>query len=113
MGQARAVGMIEEHGGGKQLFRLRAWPQIPGPAIGLVLFFGLLSALGAYDQAWFAALALGVGAIGIAVVAVADCANAMRVWNEAIAEYTSAENELADLRTVPGSPRAHSSEMTS
>ena len=58
LGYVRAVGMIEEHGAGKQLFRLRAWPHIPRPAIGLLLLLGLLAALAAYDQAWLAALAL-------------------------------------------------------
>ena len=38
LGQVRAVGMIEEHGAGKQLFRLRAWPQIPARRSGCFFF---------------------------------------------------------------------------
>ena len=62
-GYIRAVGMIEEHGAGKQLFRLRAWPRIPAPAIGLIVILSCyFPALAAYDQAWLAAVVSGVGA---------------------------------------------------
>ena len=91
LGYVRAVGMIEEHGAGKQLFRLRAWPHIPRPAIGLFVLLGLLAALAAYDQAWLVALVLAVGVLGIALIARAECAKAMQAWNEAIAEYAPAE----------------------
>ena len=96
LGCVRAVGMIEEHGAGKQLFRLRAWPQIPRPAIGLLLLLGLLATLAAYDQAWLVALTLAVGALGIALIARAECAKAMQVWNEAIVEYAPAEAQSAE-----------------
>ena len=32
-GSIRSLAMVEEHGGGKQLFRLRAYPTVPPPAL--------------------------------------------------------------------------------
>ena len=77
LGCVRAVAMIEEHGAGKQLFRLRAWPQIPRPAIGLLFFWVFFAALAAYDQAWLAVLVGELG-LGIALITRAECAKAMQ-----------------------------------
>lgn len=86
LGFVRAVAMIEEHGSGKQVFRLRAWPRIPSAALGLFLLLGLLAALAAHEQAWFVALTLTIGALGVALIARADCAKAIRTWREAVVE---------------------------
>ena len=96
LGYVRAVGMIEEHGAGKQLFRLRAWPHIPRPAIGLFLLLGLLAALAAYDQAWLVALVLAFGVLGIALIARAECAKAMQAWRDAVDEYAELETSFAE-----------------
>jgi cellulose synthase/poly-beta-1,6-N-acetylglucosamine synthase-like glycosyltransferase len=89
LGSIRVIGMVEEHGAGKQLFRVRAWPRVPRMAIGLFVVLALCAGLAAYHQDWVALLPLAVGAIAIAVVARADCAKAMRSCRDAIDEYTS------------------------
>ena len=111
LGYVRAVGMIEEHGAGKQLFKLRAWSHIPCPAVGLLIPLGFLAAYAAYDQAWLAVLVLVSGVLGIALVARAECAKAMQVWNESVAEYAPAEAQSADVRLVSGTTRVHDNEI--
>ena len=106
LGSVRAVGMIEEHGAGKQLFRLRAWPHIPRPAIGLIVVLGLVAALAAYDNAWFVAGVLGVGALVVALVVRAECAKAMQAWKSVVRDYAPAEAQSASARSVSGSTDA-------
>jgi hypothetical protein len=79
--------MIEEHGSGKQIFRLRSWPHIPRPVIGVLVLLAALATFAARDQAWLVTLALGLGALAIALIARAECARAVRVWNAAVLEY--------------------------
>lgn len=60
LGGARLLATVEEHGGGKQLVRFRAWPRW-SPLGGLVLLALLaLALLAAADGARFAALLLGL-----------------------------------------------------
>ena len=67
LGCIRAVAMIEEHGAGKQLFRLRAWPQIPRPAIGLACRSGVYLQRSLLTiKPGLSLLRLGAGALGIA-----------------------------------------------
>jgi glycosyltransferase involved in cell wall biosynthesis len=113
LGYVRSVGMIEEHGAGKQLFRLRAWPHIPRPLIVSLFPLGSLAALAAYDQALLPALVLGAGAIAITMIARAECAKAMQVWNEAVAEYAQADVQLADVRLGSGATSPHTTQMAS
>jgi hypothetical protein len=102
LGSVRTVAMIEEHGAGKQLFRLRAWPRIPRPASGLLLLLSLLATLAAYDQAWLVALALAVGALGIALIVRAECANAMQTWRNAVDEYAGLKWGFAESSRIDG-----------
>jgi hypothetical protein len=87
LGSVRALGTIEEHGAGKQLFRLRAWPYIPIPLIVLITITGLVSVVAAYDHAWIAAFSLGATALVILLMARAECGKAMEVWRSVINEY--------------------------
>ena len=106
LGYVRTVGMIEEHGGGKQLFRLRTWPHIPRPVIALLVILSLLAAAAALDQAWLAALVLGVGALGLALKARAECARAVRIWCDALSEYASAKSKVRSLSGTAESVRS-------
>ena len=90
-GSVRALAMIEEHGAGKQLFRLRAWPTVPIVGIGLVVFLIAGAVLAAADSAWVAAFALSGGAFALLLCAYADYAIAMKVWSQAVKEYASAD----------------------
>jgi GT2 family glycosyltransferase len=83
-GSARGILMVEEHGSGKQLFRLRAWPRVPGAALLLVAFLVAGACLAAVDASWAAmATLLGV-ALAVALVAYADCAVAVSVWRQGL-----------------------------
>jgi hypothetical protein len=68
---------VEEHGGGRQLVRLRCWPEIPvrGPLLFVTLAALALGA--AHDTAWAAAAVLGLGALLPALKAVQESAIAM------------------------------------
>ena len=100
LGGIRAAAMIEEHGAGKQLLRLRVWPHMPPPAIGLIVILGLLATLAAHGQAWLAALALGAGVLGIALMARAECAKTKQAWCDAIDEYVG-PNQLGLTDSTP------------
>jgi len=49
-GRARLLMAVEEHGGGKQLFRLRVWPKWPRPGLIVIALTGLLAVAAALDQ---------------------------------------------------------------
>jgi O-antigen biosynthesis protein len=76
-GMARMLMGLEEHGGGRQLVRLRCWPHIP--MRGLVLTGGLatLALAAAHDHAWLAAAVLGLGAMLPILKAVEEGGTAM------------------------------------
>ena len=93
--------MIEEHGAGKQVFRLRAWPRIVRPAVAFFLLLGFLAALATYDQSWAVAMILASGALGVALIVWAECAKAMRIWRDALIEYASAES-ATEVRSSTG-----------
>jgi lysylphosphatidylglycerol synthetase-like protein (DUF2156 family) len=82
--------MVEEHGSGKQLFRLRAWPHIPLPVVGLIVVLSLTAALAAYDEAWVVAVIVGFGALIFALAARAEYAKAMKAWKDAVRDYAQA-----------------------
>jgi O-antigen biosynthesis protein len=52
LGTARAQLVIEEHGDGKQLVRLRFWPVFSAPAMVAVCLFSSLAMVAALDLAW-------------------------------------------------------------
>jgi hypothetical protein len=57
-GGLRALGVVEEHGAGTQLFRLRIWPRCSWPSIALTLLCVALTVGAIWDQAWVAVVAL-------------------------------------------------------
>jgi GT2 family glycosyltransferase len=59
LGAARLHMAVEEHGGGKQLVRFRAWPRYSSEGIGTLLLLSALSIWAAFDHAWLAAALLG------------------------------------------------------
>ncbi len=90
-GSVRVQAMTEEHGAGKQMFRLRACPQLPSSIAVTTMVLVGTSAMAAYDQAWPAAIALVVGAAVIGYSAYRDCAVAARHWCDAVADYSRIE----------------------
>jgi GT2 family glycosyltransferase len=86
-GSIRCIAMVEEHGNGKQLFRLRAWPKVPVTAIGAIGFLSILAGYAMLDGAFVAAISLGGAAALLIFLAYADCAVAMKFWRNAINHY--------------------------
>jgi hypothetical protein len=84
LGAARLLVAIEEHGSGRQLVRLRAWPRgRPGwLAVGASL--ALLAAGAAADGAVVAAAALAAATLGIIVRVGLDCGSALASVREAL-----------------------------
>jgi O-antigen biosynthesis protein len=91
-GSIRAIAMVEEHGSGKQLFRVRAWPKVPGQALFISFVVSALATLAAYDNAWIATVPLGFGGLGIAMLIRANCVKAMTTWMDAMDEFASLDH---------------------
>jgi hypothetical protein len=75
-GGVRSQMAVEEHGGGKQLLRVRTWALISPIALLLILLFSLLSLLAANDQAWLVTTLLISMVVGLAISMYQDCAAA-------------------------------------
>jgi GT2 family glycosyltransferase len=103
LGAARVRMAVEEHGGGKQLVRFRAWPRFWIEGIGAVLLLSALSVGAAFDHAWFATALLGAGAMMLILRVLWECAVAMTAVLQAL-------EELPD-DTVVLSGTVNSSEM--
>ncbi len=73
-GTLRLLMATEEHGGGKQMIRLRSWPRISAFGIGLTLVLAILTVFAAVDQSWYAYLILGVLSSATAIRSIGDCA---------------------------------------
>jgi hypothetical protein len=93
-GGIRVVAMVEEHGDGKQLFRLRTWPKIPGAC--LVIEFALMIAAGLAFLDSAAVASAGLAAMGSAVgfLMYTDCAFATSEWSEAVHRCATRDNSL-------------------
>ena len=81
--------MLEEHGAGKQLFRVRSWPHVPVIATGLFVVLACVAAVATYEKELLAGLPLGLAALAIAALARADCARGMRSWRAVAQDYFS------------------------
>jgi cellulose synthase/poly-beta-1,6-N-acetylglucosamine synthase-like glycosyltransferase len=83
-GSLRVLMGIEEHGAGKQMIHLHSWPKVSVFGTGLTIILALLTALAAFDDAWYAYFILG-GLSAFAVVRlIGDCAGATGCYLEAI-----------------------------
>jgi uncharacterized membrane protein (DUF485 family) len=107
-GSIRALAMVEEHGRGKQLFRMRAWPKVPALALCFLLVMSVLATLAAFDQAWLAAVSLGLMAFGVSMLMRAACAKAMTTWMDAIDEYVRFHQSLEAIGIDAAQPLAES-----
>jgi GT2 family glycosyltransferase len=99
-GAARSRMAIEEHGSGRQLIRLKVWPQISCFATLSALVLTILSALAAIDQALAAALVLGLATILQGSHLLADCASARAACHETVSGIIrSTSSERSDMST--------------
>jgi GT2 family glycosyltransferase len=76
-GGIRLLTMIEEHGTGKQVFRVRIWPHSPGRVVGFGLIFGFLGLAAAINGAWLALTVLSGMALFFLIEMLGQCASAM------------------------------------
>ncbi len=84
LGRVQLQAAIEEHGGGKQLVRVRFWPRIwlPGLAIAPILI--ALSATAALSLVWLVCAVLALAATVPLLLAFRDCAAATAVIQKAL-----------------------------
>lgn len=81
LGCVRILMAVEEHGGGKQLVRFRAWPKCSSGAIVVTLLFAALAALAALNHAWITCGVLNFCALLFMAHIFKECASAMAAVN--------------------------------
>ena len=84
IGAVRMRQVVEDHEGGRQLARFRAWPRVSRWALALMAPLFALAAVAASSGAVAAAAVLGLMASALAVRAVDECGAAMAVLLDAI-----------------------------
>lgn len=77
LGTARLRIGIEEHGGGRQLMRVRSWPCAPAAAIGLGAASGIIAVVAILSDADAATIPLGLVAAALVARTVHECGAAM------------------------------------
>ena len=86
LGGARVRLALEEHGGGRQLARWRAWPRPSSAAVATVAAVGALAVLALLDRGWVAAAALAALDALLAWRIARDCGAALASLERALAE---------------------------
>lgn len=100
-GTVRVIAMVEEHGGGKQLLRFRAWPKVPYAVIATFLVLIAAAGLAVLDHATVAGCCLALVGCFVGLPIYADCAIAMSQWRAAVDSYLRSDETLC---IVPRSP---------
>jgi O-antigen biosynthesis protein len=94
LGAARMRMAVEEHGGGRQLVRIRSWPHCSRPGVALIGTSTVLAAAAALDGAWIACGLLAMSALVLIATALWDCATATGIMIRAL------EKQLEDTDIV-------------
>jgi len=84
LGYARLSMAVEYHGDGRQLLRIRSWPQCSVVGLALTLLFSALSAKAALDHGWAASAVLGGTSILVALWTLRECAAATAAFLGAV-----------------------------
>jgi hypothetical protein len=103
LGEARLRMAAEEHGGGCQLLRFRAWARVPGLALVAAASLGALGALALADGASVVGALLLATAAGLLGVAALHVARALGALEQA---RPAAEAEAPIVAPVAGPPAA-------
>ena len=90
LASSRLLSTVEEHGGGRQMVRFRAWTRLSAFTFVAFVGFGALAGAAALSGAWPAAVALGLIASLIALRVIWEGALAMGVLTSAIEQYREA-----------------------
>lgn len=86
LGVVRLLAAIEEHGGGRQLVRIRWRPRVSRIASALVVGFSALAAAAGLGGAWDASVALASIALAFALLSIYDCVAAAGTVATALSE---------------------------
>lgn len=92
-GSARGLLAIEEHGAGRQIVRLRAWPRVTALGIVSPLVLLTFASWGTVDHAWAAGLVLGAAGIALALRVCRECGTAMAMVERALQDLDGGEIE--------------------
>ncbi len=77
LGGARLVSTVEEHGGGRQLVRVRVWPRFTWSARVAIILFACLCVVAARDDALVACTALALIAALLLIRSLRECGTAI------------------------------------
>lgn len=89
LGGARLLMAVEEHGGGRQLVRLRWWPRPAAVAPMLACLLIALAGVATAGGAWFPGSALGAAGLWGLWRTMADCATASGAIAHAVGQADS------------------------
>ena len=92
LGGSRLLSTVEEHGSGKQMFRLRAWPVIGRGALVSVPFAFLLVFVAAWQEAWTATTCFAMLAAWLVWRVVGECSSSLRSIRTAVRVTCEQEN---------------------
>jgi hypothetical protein len=101
LGAARLRIAVEEHGAGRQLVRVRAWPCAPRVALLLGALVGGLAILGVLSDADAATYALGLAAAALALRLVYECGAAIATIDHALHRPVDAHVLAEEESTEP------------
>jgi hypothetical protein len=91
LGGARLIAAIEEHGGGRQLVRVRSWPHAARPAVVFGIALAALAGFAALSRAEAVAGALGALAVLLVVRVLYECGAATAMIKHALHRPEKAE----------------------
>ena len=105
MGSVRGRLAVEEHGGGKQLLRLRCWPRWSRPGLAAILLLAAPAAVAFISGAEVPGVLLGSASLGLLLRSALECATATAALGRAF-ERQPAAWRSAIVRTLINQPRA-------
>ncbi len=73
LGSIRTCMAVEDHGGGRKLFRFRMWLRVELWALSLITLLVVLAGLAALDQALLASAILGSATFALGIIAFGGC----------------------------------------
>jgi hypothetical protein len=94
LGSARIRALIEEHGGGRQLLRVRSCPRFSKVGVAASTLLALLSVAAELDRAWPAAVVLLLLAVVLVLRELQECAVATAEVVQAVVERTAQHAEM-------------------
>ena len=96
LGGARTRLVAEEHGRGRQLVRVRAWPRCSAKGLAITLVYVTLSLLAAHASAWGVAATLGMVVLFLALRAGQECGAATAAVLRALETNRAVRNSKAE-----------------